>query len=299
MTDEKPHSADWMGEDRELWWNPDYLALVAERLGLREAKRALDVGSGQGHWSQTILPLLHPEARLTGIDPEPEWNLRASQRAAERGVGSRCEYLAGTAYELPFGDSEFDLVTSQTLLIHLAEPERAVSEMARVLEPGGLLLSAEPNNRANGLIENSVIAQHSIEDRLLRFGFYLTCEAGKARLGLGDNSLGDRVPFIFRRCGLRDVRAYLNDRALLVDAPYDGTGAVWVNEERKRIDAEMGPWPRDETFRYFLAGGGNESEFERLWEKEMQLNGEIRAALDRKSFSWSGASMMYLVAGWK
>lgn len=288
-----------MGADRELWWHSDYLALVAERLSLNRVKHALDVGSGQGHWGQSLLPLLDPEARLTGVDPEHEWNLRASRRAAERGLQARCEYVAGSAYELPFGDSQFEMVTCQTLLMHLAEPERAVGEMARVLAPGGLLLAAEPNNRANQLVENSVTARYSIEERLSRLDFYLTCEAGKIRLGLGNNSLGDQVPLIFRRCGLRGIRAYLGDRALLVDPPYQGAAEVWVREERNRIDAEMGPWPREETLRYFLAGGGTESEFERVWGAEMRLNAEIRAALDAETFSWSGATLMYLVAGWK
>jgi ubiquinone/menaquinone biosynthesis C-methylase UbiE len=48
---------------------------------------------------------------------------------------------------LPFGDNSFDLVTANMVLEHLEEPERAFSEIARVLAPGGRFVFLTPNRR--------------------------------------------------------------------------------------------------------------------------------------------------------
>jgi hypothetical protein len=45
----EPHSAAYFNEQRDFWWNADYLGLVAARLGLKRARSALDVGAGMGH----------------------------------------------------------------------------------------------------------------------------------------------------------------------------------------------------------------------------------------------------------
>jgi SAM-dependent methyltransferase len=45
--------------------------------------------------------------------------------------------LDGDAHALPFEDATFDVVRSERVLQHLADPERAVAEMVRVLKPGG------------------------------------------------------------------------------------------------------------------------------------------------------------------
>jgi hypothetical protein len=70
MTSE-PHSAAYFIEQRDFWFHDDWLALLARRLRLADVRRALDVGSGQGHWTMLLAPLLapdHPRARGDGGD---------------------------------------------------------------------------------------------------------------------------------------------------------------------------------------------------------------------------------------
>lgn len=52
-------------------------------------------------------------------------------------------FCRADASALPFADGAFDRVRSERLLVHVAEPARVVSEMARVLRPGGRLVTAE------------------------------------------------------------------------------------------------------------------------------------------------------------
>jgi SAM-dependent methyltransferase len=55
--------------------------------------------------------------------------------------------VAGDMNYLPFRDQSFDLVTANMVVEHLAEPGIALSEIARVLRPGGYFLFHTPNSR--------------------------------------------------------------------------------------------------------------------------------------------------------
>src|SRR5438067_989004 len=137
-----PHSAAFFGDFRDFWWNRDFLELMARRWNLSAVQSVLDVGCGIGHWGRILLPLLPEHAKLTGIDREPEW----IEKANTLGDRERTSYLEGDVMALPFEDSSFDLVTCQTVLIHLQDPLGAIREMMRVAKPGGLIVTAEPNN---------------------------------------------------------------------------------------------------------------------------------------------------------
>jgi Methyltransferase domain len=95
---------------------------------------------------------------------------------------------------LPFPEASFDLVTCQTVLIHMPDPGAAVDEMVRVARPGGLIVAAEPNNVARALMFDSISFYDPVDEILARARLQLICERGKAALGEGNNSIGDIVP---------------------------------------------------------------------------------------------------------
>jgi ubiquinone/menaquinone biosynthesis C-methylase UbiE len=66
----------------------------------------------------------------------------ASQRLLKQGARN-FELAEGNAVRLPFQDAEFDLVFMVTVLGETPDPARAVSEIARVLKPGGRLSVTE------------------------------------------------------------------------------------------------------------------------------------------------------------
>lgn len=140
------HSEQYFGDTRDFWWHVDFLALMARRWRLDEVHAMLDVGCGLGHWGRLLRPLLAPDARVWGIDPEPEWVTQAAERADQPGAYT---YGTASADALPFPDDTFDMVTCQTVLIHVPDLAAALREMHRVLRPGGLLAVAEPNNLAH------------------------------------------------------------------------------------------------------------------------------------------------------
>ena len=57
------------------------------------------------------------------------------------------QFLVGDAEKLPFADNQFDVVCSFGLLEHFKDPQTAITEMARVLKPGGLFFADIVPNR--------------------------------------------------------------------------------------------------------------------------------------------------------
>lgn len=299
MSDER-HSAAYFGEARDHWWNPDFLALMAKRWDLAKAQTVLDVGCGVGHWSRTLAPFLPPDASIVGIDREPDWVEEASRRAS-RVDGSRSfRFLQGLAERLPFADATFDLVTCQTVLMHVAEPPVVIREMLRVLRPGGRIAVAEPNNAIRGVIRTSESANASIDRRIALARFQVVCEEGKRALGEGDNSLGDLVPGLFARAGLVDVSVFLNDRARPLVPPYASQAERAAIAEMDRFaDREFWIWSKADTARYFAAGGGAEGDFGILWSMAIENRRAEVAAIREGRLDDGGAGLVYLVSGRK
>lgn len=104
-------------------------ALAALALG--KSDRLLDVGCGPGAAVCEVAPLV---ARATGLDLSPAMIARARSRAA--GIGN-VEFVEGDSAELPFADGAFSAVLSTTSFHHYPNPDRALAEMHRVLEPSG------------------------------------------------------------------------------------------------------------------------------------------------------------------
>src|SRR5690349_17613793 len=115
----KPHSAEYFGEQRDYWHNGDSVELMAKRWNLGAVRFALDVGCGVGHWGRLLLPHLAPEARIIGVDRERDWVTEAARRADAAGIADRASYRLGDAEKIPFHDGVFDLVTCQTVLMHV------------------------------------------------------------------------------------------------------------------------------------------------------------------------------------
>jgi SAM-dependent methyltransferase len=191
-----PHSSAYFGGQRDHWWNKDYLELLARRWQLDTVRTVLDVGCGIGHWGMLLASVLPAQSQVVGVERDGRSVRRARERARERDLPGQFDYRVGVAEDLPFDDATFDLVTCQTLLIHVPDVGQVISEMRRVVKPGGLLIVAEPNNVASLMVATSRDLGESLAARVERMQFVLTCERGKVVLGEGDNSVGDLVPGI-------------------------------------------------------------------------------------------------------
>lgn len=117
---------------------PQHFALRREFLLARvdAGQRVLDVGCGEGHFAQA---LARTGASVTGVDVASEPLHRASQR--DRKLDLR---LFAPIGPWPLRDASFDVVWAGEVIEHVADTAGWLSEVRRVLIPGGMLLLSTP-----------------------------------------------------------------------------------------------------------------------------------------------------------
>jgi SAM-dependent methyltransferase len=154
------------------------LADVGDLLVARNA--ALDFGCGLGRLSQALAVHF---AEVAGIDVARSMVEGAQARNA---FPDRVSYVVNTAATLPFDDATFDFAYSNLVLQHVPPKaaERYISELVRVLRPGGVLVFQELSHRAP-TVRNAVL-------RVLPRGVRRIVR--RARKGLAASMTMDGVP---------------------------------------------------------------------------------------------------------
>ena len=163
--------------------------------------RALEVGCGEGRVSRDLAARGY---RVTGLDAAPTL-VRAAAELDPHG-----EYLVGHAEELPFPDQAFDLVVAYNALMDVADMPRTVSEVARVLRPGGRFCACitHPVADAGAWESCAEDARFIIADSYLEAGAF---EARVERDGLAMTFDGTRRP-------LESYGRALESAGLLIEA---------------------------------------------------------------------------------
>ncbi|GAC1444550.1 MAG: class I SAM-dependent methyltransferase [Mycobacteriales bacterium] len=121
------------------------LTVDFEKFVVKPGDRVLDMGCGGGRHA---FELYRRGARVVALDMDGD-ELRdvadmfgALQPEVPAGAGAQA--VQGNAYALPFAANSFDKVIAAEVLEHLPEDTRAMSELARVLKPGGLIAVTVP-----------------------------------------------------------------------------------------------------------------------------------------------------------
>ncbi|HWA11294.1 MAG TPA: methyltransferase domain-containing protein [Opitutaceae bacterium] len=300
---DQPHSAEYFGKQRDFWWNRDFLDLMAVRWRLNEASSLADIGCGLGHWSRLLYPYLRPPARLIGVDRELHWVKEASRQFPQLfpDVAPECfSFCEGDADRIPLPDDSCDVVTCQTLLMHLDRPLEALREMLRILRPGGLLTCVEPNNFWNYLAYNSLTEAASVPELVRRFEFWLRQHRGRIAAGLGNHSIGDLLPGYFAQLGLHDITVHQNDRTGPLYPPYETPDQrVRLEQDCEWKDSATGPWDKAELSRLILLGGGDEIWFENGFSEMLGEHRREEQAIGARTLHAAGGGIMYLVSGRK
>lgn len=119
---------------------------VADATNIKADDHVLDVACGTGALAREAFGRIGPEGRVVGLD------LNEGMLAVAARIEPRIEWCHGDAGELPFEDKSYQVVASQFALMYFPDRVTALSEMWRVLAPGGRLAVATwaPITRAVG-----------------------------------------------------------------------------------------------------------------------------------------------------
>lgn len=115
----------------------DDAALIEESLIRTLRGTVLEIGASEG----ANFGMLDPSVDWIGLEPNPRDTDALRRRAAQ--FGRRREPLVAPAEAIPLGDESVDAVLSTLVLCSVADPQAALTEILRVLRPGGTLVFVE------------------------------------------------------------------------------------------------------------------------------------------------------------
>lgn len=118
----------------QYWWSNRFYAMLARRHGKRGA-RLLEIGSGLGH----LIAQLEDTFETYGMDLN-DWAVKESKAVVQESA-----LQVASAQELPFRQGAFNVVIIKHIVEHLPNPQKAIAEIGRVTESGGILILATPN----------------------------------------------------------------------------------------------------------------------------------------------------------
>jgi SAM-dependent methyltransferase len=165
------HAEQWVAwartpEHDAYYWElnlPSFAELVPA-----PGRRTVDIGCGEGQIGRWLSESGH---RVSGIDSSPTLAARA------REAGGYEEVMCADAAALPWPADAFDLAVAFMSLHDMAEPAAAIGEIARVLEPGGVLCLAlvHPLNRPAEHFED-YFSEQRYSEPITRNGLTMTFE---------------------------------------------------------------------------------------------------------------------------
>jgi SAM-dependent methyltransferase len=110
---------------------PDAFDVAFAAVAEAEPRRVLEVGCGMGNFAERVAQETFAEVVATDLSP------RMVELARERGLDAR----VADVQQLPFDDGVFDCAVANAMLYHVEDLDQALTELARVLEPGGRLVA--------------------------------------------------------------------------------------------------------------------------------------------------------------
>jgi 2-polyprenyl-6-hydroxyphenyl methylase/3-demethylubiquinone-9 3-methyltransferase len=179
-------------------------------VGTWRGKTVLDLGCGGGFMSEA---LAKKGATVIGVDPS-EAAIRAAQEHAEK-QGLEIDYKAGSGESIPLADHCVDCVVCVDVLEHVADLDRVLDEVQRVLKPGGVFLFDTINRTPLAAL--------------------VLVHLGETVFGLLPRGTHDPAKFIRPS----ELRAKMRERGLAV-GPLVGLGPRGIN---RRLDFTFGRLP--------------------------------------------------------
>lgn len=206
------YTVKYLRRSRELYrkyleTKPWIKQLYTSFFQLKPGIRIVDVGCGTGDFTRYLVSLVPGRCKAVGVDQRGVSLRSAEAETKKAGLSDRISYKKGDAYHIPIDDDYADLVCCRTLLMHLEEPARAVTEMVRIAKPGGTVAAVErgPMNSFYDPEEREFTELvHESDHAMLR---------GVRKVEGKDYGIGEKLPSIFLKAGLTDVSAELQGEA--------------------------------------------------------------------------------------
>src|SRR5215469_8995446 len=136
-----PSRYDRLAELLSFGQNGRWRRAMVDQIVPAAGSTVLDVASGTA--GVAVQLARRTSARVVGLDLTEQMLRRGKANVAAAGMTGRIGLVAGRAEQLPFPDASFDSLTFTYLLRYVDDPQATLTELARVVKPGGLVASLE------------------------------------------------------------------------------------------------------------------------------------------------------------
>ena len=136
-----PRRYDLLAEVLSFGQNARWRRDLVSHLAPHRPRAVLDVATGTG--GVAIALAAATEARITGVDISDAMLDQGRERVRSANLSDRVELASARAEALPFPSESFDAVSFTYLLRYIADPAATLSELARVIRPGGHMASLD------------------------------------------------------------------------------------------------------------------------------------------------------------
>ena len=188
---------------------------MMKRAGDISGKKCLDVGTGTGEIAFHVARTAGAGSTVIGVDITPKMLELAEKKEKELDLPVKIDWRVGDALKLEFEDDTFNLVTSGYMLRNVTDIFQAVSEMHRVLAPGGKVVVAELSKPKNAVVR---FFYNIYMKRVKRYG--RKYDKGKSIDGrqsayqwlttsIEGFPYGEDMVKIFRKAGFEDARYFV------------------------------------------------------------------------------------------
>ena len=136
-----PQRYDQLAEILSFGQNGRWRRAMISRIAPAPGQAVLDVASGTAGVALQIAA--RTGASVVGVDLTEQMLRQGQRNVAGAGLSDRIRLTAGRAEQLPFADATFDALTFTYLLRYVLDPQATLTELARVVKPGGQVASLE------------------------------------------------------------------------------------------------------------------------------------------------------------
>ena len=143
---------DEMNEIMSMHMVQGWHKFMMRKAGDISGKRCLDVGTGTGEIAFHLARTAGADSTVVGVDITPRMLELAARKEKDLVLPVSIDWRVGDALNLDIPDDSFDVVTSGYMLRNVTDIQKAVSEMHRVLAPGGKVVVAELSKPKNSVI---------------------------------------------------------------------------------------------------------------------------------------------------
>ncbi|MBY0050402.1 demethylmenaquinone methyltransferase [Brevibacillus agri] len=114
-----------------------------KQMNIKPGDSALDVACGTADWTIALAKAVGKDGRVVGLDFSQNMLDVGAYKVANAGVGNTVKLVNADAMNLPYEDNTFDFATIGFALRNVPDVQQVLNEMARVVKPGGKVVSLE------------------------------------------------------------------------------------------------------------------------------------------------------------